>query len=219
MGIVKNLGWKLGSLVIAVLLWLAFSSAPLVVTTHTAPIVYSNLANGWMVAGNSPETVHLELRGPEGRLTVASLAETVVRFDLADVDGTDERTFTISESNLNLPPGVAFLRAVPSQLRLHLARLKEKEVPVEVRFSGALPAGYQLAGQSVAPEQLSIAGPETRVASVTRVQTDPIDLHNLTQSADYRVDAFVDDPQVHFEFAPASHRPPDYRTDRKITPT
>jgi diadenylate cyclase len=202
MGIAKNLGWKLGSLLLAVLLWLAFSSAPLVVTTHTAPIVYNNLANGWMVAGNSPETVHLELRGPAGRLTVSSLAETVVRFDLANVGGTEDRTFTISDSNLNLPPGVAFLRAVPSQLRLHLARLAQKVVPVEVRYSGALPAGYQLAGQSVSPEQLSIAGAETPVTSVTQVQTDPINLHSVTQSGDYRVDAFVDDPQVHFESPP-----------------
>jgi len=202
MGIPKNLGWKLASLLLSVLLWLAFSSAPLVVTTHTAPIVYNNLANGWMVAGNSPETVHLELRGPAGRLTVASLAETVVRFDLANAGSTEDRTFTISESNLNLPPGVAFLRAVPSQLRLHLARLAEKEVPVDVRLSGSLPTGYHLTGHSVSPEQLRIAGSDTHVMSVTQVQTDPIDLHSLTQSGDYRVDAFVDDPQVHFESPP-----------------
>lgn len=202
MGIAKNLGWKLGSLLLAVLLWLAFSSAPLVVTTHTAPIVYSSLSNGWMVAGNSPETVHLELRGPAGRLTVSSLAETVVRFDLANVGDTADRTFTISESNLNLPPGVTFLRAVPSQLRLHLARLAQKDVPVEIQFSGALPAGYQLTGQSVSPDRLSIAGTQTRVTSITGVQTDPIDLHSLTQTGDYRVDTFVDDPQVHFESPP-----------------
>jgi YbbR domain-containing protein len=202
MGFPKNLGWKLGSLLLAVLLWLAFSSAPLVVTTHTAPIVYSNIPNSWMVAGNSPETVHLELRGPAGRLTVSSLAETVVRFDLANAVSTEDRTFTISESNINLPPGVAFLRAVPSQLRLHLARLAQKDVPVEVRLSGPLPAGYQLAGQSVSPARLSIAGSDTRVASITQVQTDPVDVHSLTQSGDYRVDAFVDDPQVHFESPP-----------------
>jgi diadenylate cyclase len=202
MGFPKNLGWKLGSLLLAVLLWLAFSSAPLVVTTQTAPIVYRNLANGWMVSGNSPETVHLELRGPAGRLTVSNLAETVVRFDLASAGSTEDHTFTISESNLNLPPGVTFLRAVPSQLRLHLARLAQKDVPVEVRLSGSLPAGYQLAGQSVFPERLSIAGSDTRVASIAQVQTDPVDVHSLTQSGDYRVDAFVDDPQVHFESPP-----------------
>ncbi len=202
MGFPKNLGWKMVSLLLAVLLWLAFSSAPLVVTTHTAPIVYSNMASGWMVAGNSPETVHLELRGPAGRLTVESLAETVVRFDLANVASAEDRTFTIAESNLNLPPGVTFLRAVPSQLRLRLARLAEKVVPVEVRVAGSLPAGYRLAGQSVSPAQLRIAGSEARVTSITQVETDPIDLHSLTQSGDHRVDAYVDDPQVHFESPP-----------------
>jgi hypothetical protein len=49
---------------------------------------------------------------------------------------------------------------------------------------------------------LSIAGAETRVASITRVQTDTINLHSLTQSSDYPVDAFVEDPQVHFESPP-----------------
>ena len=58
-----------------------------------------------MVTGNSPENVHLELRGTAGRLTAASLAETVVLFDLANVEVAEDRTFTISESNLNLPPG------------------------------------------------------------------------------------------------------------------
>jgi diadenylate cyclase len=199
----KNLGWKLASLVLAVLVWLAFSSTPDVVTTYTAPIVYRNLNSGWMVTGNSPESVHLELRGGAGRLTAASLAETVVLFDLAYVKTVEDRTFTISESNLNLPPGVTFLRAVPSQLRLRLARLAAKEVPVEVQFSGSLPAGYRLTGQSVSPDRLSIAGSETRVTAVTQVQTDPVDLRGVTQSGERRVDAFVDDPQVRFESPPA----------------
>src|SRR5579862_2685990 len=152
----KNIGWKLASLFLAVLVWLAFSSTPDVVTTYTAPIVYRNLADGWMVTGNSPESVHLELRGTAGRLTAASLSEAVVLFDLANVKTTEDRTFTISESNLNLPPGVTFLRAVPSQLRLRLARLAAKEVPVVVQYSGSLPAGYRLTGESISPERLSI---------------------------------------------------------------
>jgi len=198
----KNLGWKLASLLLAVLVWLAFSSTPDVVTTYTAPIVYRNLASGWMVTGNSPENVHLELRGTAGRLTPSNLADAVVLFDLSNVKTPEDRTFTISESNLNLPPGVTFLRAVPSQLRIRLAQLASKEVPVEVQFSGSLPPGYRLTGQKVSPERLSIAGAENRVLSVAQVQTDPIDLRNLTQSGEHRVDAFVDDPQVRFESSP-----------------
>ena len=199
----KNLVWKLVSLLLAILVWLAYTSTPDVVTTYTAPIVYRNLASGWMVTGNSPESVHLELRGAPGRLTAASLAEAVVLFDLGNVNTTQERTFTIAESNLNLPPGVAFLRAVPSQLRLRLARMAGKEVPVEIQFSGSLPPGYRIREQSASPERLRVAGPEGRVSTISQVQTDPIELRTLSQSGEHRVDAFVDDPQVHFESSPA----------------
>jgi len=199
----KNLVWKLVSLLLAILLWLAYTSTPDVVTTYTAPIVYRNLAIGWMVTGNSPENVHLELRGTPARLTPASLADAVVLFDLGNVNTTQERTFTIAESNLNLPPGVAFLRAVPSQLRLRLARMAAKDVPVEIQLSGSLPSGYRIREQSVSPDRLRVAGPEARVSTVSQVQTDPIELRSLSQSGEHRVDAFVDDPQVHFESPPA----------------
>jgi len=147
----KNLGWKLGSLLLAILLWLAFSATPDIVTTHTAPILYRNLAPSLLVTGDAPENIHVELRGPAGQLTAASLAETVVLFDLASVSGPGERTFTISDANLNLPRNVMFLRAVPSQLRLRFARLLTRDVPVQIRFSGALPPGRQLVSKTSTP--------------------------------------------------------------------
>ncbi len=197
----KNIGWKLGSLATAILLWTAIEVTPNVITDHAAPILYRNLATGLMVAGDSPETVHVELRGTAPELTASSLADTVVVFDLSSVKTPGERTFSISDGNLNLPAGVTFLRAVPSQFRLRIVRLLRKEVPVEIQFSGSLPAGYRLAGQSVTPATLHVAGSETRVSNITKVETDAIDLGHLTQSGEYRVDAFAPDPQVHFESA------------------
>jgi diadenylate cyclase len=199
----KNIGWKLGSLLTAILLWLAVSVTPDTVTNHGAPILYRNLASDLMVTGDSPETIHVELRGTAGQLTAAALAGTVAVFDLSGVKSPGERTFTISDTNLNLPPGVIFLRAVPSQFRLRFARLVTKEVPVEIQFSGALPAGYRLARNSVSPKTLRIAGSEARVGGVAKVETDTIDLSRLTQSGEFRVDAFAADPQVRFESSPA----------------
>jgi diadenylate cyclase len=198
----KNLGWKLGSLLLAVLLWLAFSATPDVITSHSAPILYQNLASGLMVTGDSPDSVHVELRGPTGQLTAAALADTVALFDLSGVSEAGERTFTISETNLNLPPNVTFLRAVPSQLRLRFSRLLGKDVPVQIRFTGKLPEGYELVSKTVSPDRLRIAGSETRVLAVNAVETDAIDLSTVTQSGEYRIDAFVPDPQVRFESSP-----------------
>ena len=198
----KNLGWKLGSLLLAVLLWLAFSATPDIVTTHTSPILYRNLAPSLLVTGDAPENIHVELRGPAGQLTAASLADTVALFDLASVSGPGERTFTISDANLNLSRNVSFLRAVPSQLRLRFARLLTRDVPVQIRFSGALPPGRQLVSKTSTPETLRIAGSETQVLSVESVETDAIDLSAVTESTEYHVNTFVSNPQVRFESSP-----------------
>lgn len=200
--VAKNLGWKLGSLLLAILLWLAFSAAPDIVSTHTAPILYRNLAPSLLVTGDAPENIHVELRGPAGQLTAASLADTVALFDLASVGGPGERTFTISDANLNLPRNVGFLRAVPSQLRLRFARLLTRDVPVQIRFSGALPPGRRLASKSAVPETLRIAGSENQVLTVQNVETDAIDLSTVTESGEYHVNAFVSNPQVRFEAFP-----------------
>jgi YbbR domain-containing protein len=126
----------------------------------------------------------------------------VALLDVSNIDAPGERTVTIGGGNLNLPRGVMFLRAVPSQLRLRFSRIAAKEVPVEVRFSGALPAGYRVASQSVDPPKLRVVGSEARVDTVNGVETDAIDLGRLTQSGEHRVNAFVKDPQLRFESSP-----------------
>jgi hypothetical protein len=198
----NNLGWKLGSLLLAVLLWLAFSATPDIVTTHAAPILYRNLAPSLLVTGDTPESIHVELRGPAGQLSAASLSDTVALFDLASVSGPGERTFTLSDENLNLPRNVSFLRAVPSQLRLRFARLLTRDVPVQIRFSGALPPGRQLVSKTSTPETLRVAGAEAQVLSVENVETDAIDLSTVAKSGEYQVNTFVSNPQVRFESSP-----------------
>jgi len=198
----NNLGWKLGSLLLAVLLWLAFSATPDIVTTHAAPILYRNLAPSLLVTGDTPESIHVELRGPAGQLSAASLSDTVALFDLASVSGPGERTFTLSDENLNLPRNVSFLRAVPSQLRLRFARLLTRDVPVQIRFSGALPPGRQLVSKTSTPETLRVAGAEVQVLSVENVETDAIDLSTVSKSGEYQVNTFVSNPQVRFESSP-----------------
>ena len=79
----KNLGWKLGSLLAAVLLWLAVSVTPDVVTNHTAPVLYRNLSPDLMLTGDSPETIRIELRGSARELTSGALADTAAILDLS----------------------------------------------------------------------------------------------------------------------------------------
>jgi YbbR domain-containing protein len=189
-------------IMLAVLLWIAVSAEPDIVTTRAVPILYRNLAPRFLVTGDMPEAVRVEIRGSANQLSAAGLADTVALFDLGSVNAAGEWTFTISNDSLNLPRGVAFLRAVPSQLRLRIARLASMDVPVEVRVAGAVASGYRLVSATPAPPALRIAGSEARVAAISSVETDAVDLGGLAQSTERRVNAFISDPQVRFESSP-----------------
>jgi hypothetical protein len=200
--ITRNFGWKLGSLTLAVLLWFAILGEPELVTTHTAPILYKNLPRGLLIGSDALDQVRVELRGPSGKLSPDRLSEMTVLLDLADVKGPGERTFTLSDADFLLPQGVAFMRSVPSQLRLRFSVLSSREVPVNVRVYAPPPAGYRIVRQETVPDKLRIAGPEGRVSSVTGAETDALDLSGITANAEIKVNAFISDPQVRFEVSP-----------------
>jgi YbbR domain-containing protein len=87
-------------------------------------------------------------------------------------------------------------------MRLRIARLAAKKVPVEVGVTGEVPAGYRLVSTTATPDLLRITGSEGRVAAITHVETDAIDVSGLTQYVERRVNAFISDPQVRFESTP-----------------
>jgi YbbR domain-containing protein len=197
-----NLPWKALSLLIALGLWFALVREPELVTSHSAPIFFRNLPRDLEIGSDVPDRVHVEIRGPSGRLTPESLSDTAVEIDLSAVQAPGERTFTISAASLNLPTGVTFLRAVPSQLRLRFDRVLSKDVPVQVRTSAPPPSGYRVVWQEVRPERLRITGPENRVQEIEAAQTDPIDLSGVVSQAEFRVNAYLSDTQVRFDSAP-----------------
>ena len=200
--LVHNLGWKLGSLAVSILLWFAIVGEPEVATIHNVPILYKNLPPNLLIGSNAVDAVRVELRGPSSRLSNAALADVAFMLDLTSVEGPGERTFTLSDADIRLPDGVSFLRSIPSQLRLRLARLKSKEVPVEIRFGSPIGAGYRVVTQDVTPPVIRISGPENRIDAISSAPTDVIDLGGVTQSAEVRVNTFVPDPQVWFDSPP-----------------
>lgn len=197
-----NLGWKLASLVLAVLLWFAVVGEPELVTLQSVPVLYRNLPRGLLLLSDAPESVRVELRGPSGRLSQAILSQVFVALDLSNVAGPGEQTFTLSSTEFSLPQGIAFLRAVPSQLRLDFDRIASRDVPVKIRLKGSPPPGYRVVGQEIAPNVLRVSGPERRIEGLAGAETDLIDVQRLTQTTQVKTNAFIPDPRVQFESEP-----------------
>lgn len=195
----RNLSWKLLSVGIAFLLWISVAREPEVATSLSVPVDFKNMSDNLDITGNLPDRVRLELRGPSGRLTRDNLSAVAVVLDLSDAK-PGERTYSIRGRNLNLPVGVMFYRAVPSQLTLHFAELLTKEVPVEPVYTFK-PAGFRVTTVSVSPATVRIRGSEDRVAYITAVHTDPVQLSNLPSQV-LHTHVNIGDPQVRIVQAP-----------------
>jgi YbbR domain-containing protein len=192
----QNLGWKLLSLALAFALWAAFGRDVETATSVAARVHYKNLAGDLDISSGLPGEVTLELRGPSSRLQQSSLASVSVVLDFAHIQRPGEHTFNITASNANLPLGVAFSRAIPAQIRVLFDHILTRDVPVEPRYSGVPPAGYEMSRGELEPSTLRIRGPESRIARVTSLQTDPIDLTGIVGERDGQVHVWTGDPQV-----------------------
>jgi hypothetical protein len=197
-----NLGWKLGALGLAVLLWLAVAGQPELVAIQSVPVLYRNLPPALLLLSDAPDQVRAELRGPSGRLTRATLSDAFAALDLAGVLSPGDQTFTLSAADFSLPQGVRFVRAVPSQVRLRFDRMLSKVVPVELRLTGHPPDGYIVSAESVEPQALNVSGPESSVSAIRAAQTDPVDLSAIAQTTEIKVNAFVSEPRAQFDSPP-----------------
>jgi YbbR domain-containing protein len=201
--VIENAGWKVVSLLIAVVLWALVNSEPEMGAFATAPVEYKNLPEDLEVSSEPVTTVSLELRGPSGQLRSINNGglHPAVILDMSGVR-PGERTFAINSSNVKLARGVRLVRSIPSEVRVQLERRVMKSVPVRPRFTGEGVNGYEIARWSVGPPQLSVSGPADHVARIHQVFTDPIDVSNVLGTSEFRVNAYVGDPYVRFHTPP-----------------
>lgn len=196
-----NLGWKLLAVALAVLLWLTLVGNPSLTKSISAPVEFKNVPKDIEISSEIPERVHLEIQGPEARLSARNLERAAVILNLSSVTQPGERTFFVEQGSIELPPGVELLRAVPSQLRLEFERSAVREVPVQVKFS-VPPAGFRVQSSQAIPAQVKVAGPESHVTGAQSATTDAIDVSGVVGEKVFHVKAFVADPLVRFQSSP-----------------
>jgi YbbR domain-containing protein len=195
----QNLGLKIFSLLVSLLLWFTYASDPEIGAFVSAPVEYKNMPEDLEIGSELAPAVSLDVRGPSAKVTGFSAANPTVALDFSGVNKPGEVTYQINERNVDVPSGVRLVRAIPAQIRLEFERRIRRDVPVQARFSGAPPPGYDMVRYEVSPRNLTVAGPESHVEGVEYAVTDPVDLSSLVAASEFQVNAFVSDPHVRFE--------------------
>lgn len=197
--ITENWHYKLFAVALSTVFWLLIVDESELATTISAPVEYKDIPRDLEMTSDIDERIRLELRGPASKLRPDLLDNTVVVIDLGPVQRAGEQTFSIRQNNTNLSPGVTLERAVPARVRLQFERRLTRTVPVSVRIGSNPGAGYEVASITAEPRQIAITGSESRVRTVDSVQTDPVDLDEVTGEEQFQVESYVSEPQVRIE--------------------
>lgn len=194
--IFANLGWKLLSLAVAVVIWALVASEPELSTFTAVRLEYKNLPEDLEIVSEPVASLVLELRGPSGELM--GMGDSIRPEVVVDMSSArpGEHTYAIGRSNVKVTRGLRLVRAIPAELRFRFESRRERHVPVEARFVGAGQNGYEVAHSVVSPHAVLISGPRSHVARVISANTDQIDVSNLVGTSEFHVSIFVDDPLV-----------------------
>lgn len=178
--VTTNIGTKVISVIIAIVLWFIVLGSRNVEVVKEIPLEVITPAE--LVPSNEiPDRISFRLGGPKAFLrAVLDRREEPIRVNLSGAK-SGLVTYRFFSDNIRVPIGVKVLSINPAAILIKLEHMKEREIPIRVELKGVPPEGYKIATVSVKPEMIRIKGAESRVDGVTELSTVPIDVSGLKQ--------------------------------------
>ena len=182
--VVSNLGTKVVSVVIAIVLWFVVLGSRNIEVSKEIPLEIVTPSE--LVASNEiPEKISFKLAGPKAFLrAILDRHEEPIRVNLSGAK-PGLVTYRFFADNIRLPIGVKVLAVNPTAILIKLEAQKKRDVPIKVELRGAPPEGYRISKTEVKPSTVRIRGPESRIESIAEVFTLPIDVTGLKHTVEY----------------------------------
>lgn len=201
--LLDNLSLKLGSIALAAVLWSLIANEPPVEVAFQPVLEFRNMPQHLELSTEAPSSVLVRVRGPGSVVRQLSPRDLAVSLNLAEFDRPGERSYLLSVSDVKTPSGVRVVQIVPAQVRVRFEARLEREIPITPRIVGQFVPRYQLAGYQVLPPTVRVVGPESHVAPLESVATDPVEISGVIARAQFWVNAVVPDPLVRIQGQPS----------------
>jgi YbbR domain-containing protein len=196
-----NLGLKLISLALAIVLWLVVAGEKTSEIGLTVPVELQNLPKDLEVVGEAVDAVEVRLRATPAIVRRLDRQDIALRVDLGGVE-EGEHFFHLTEQTVRRPFGVSVVRLSPSSLTLNLERTLTRELPIKARIIGSPAPGFEAAEIATQPQTVRVAGPRSRVQALANVVTEAISVDQVQQSVLRTVNIGIADPLVRIEGSP-----------------
>ena len=193
----RNPGLKALAFVIAVALWILVSGEEESVRVYNVPLDFTN-AGDRMLAGDTPGTVQVRIRGSESVLR--SLAEDDLRIpiDLSSAPAPRRMIQRLDPGSVQgVPSGAAVESVSPDHLTLAIERKVSRVIRVSARLEGSPAPGYRTTEIDLNPDQVTVEGPESEVSRLSLVLTKPVPIQGKQQTFTALAGTSIENSRVH----------------------
>jgi diadenylate cyclase len=149
--------------------------------TFDIPVEYMNRNPAQEIIATSTDKIKLQVSGSYALIKTIREDQLRVRIDLNKA-ATGSNTFTISQENLTLPPGLVLKEVDPSVIEVSLDTITEKKLPVQADWVGKLAEDLIMVRATPAPDRIPVIGGSRMLESLSTLYTEPIPLDDIKTS-------------------------------------
>ncbi|MCD6387868.1 MAG: diadenylate cyclase CdaA [Desulfobulbaceae bacterium] len=178
--------FKLGIAAAAVIIfitgiWFSFSRGVETLVSLEVPIVYQNRDPGMELMGSSLNTVNVHLSGAGALIRSIKPKQVKVRVNL-DKAVVGLNSFTLTQENISLPPGIILKKVEPQVVDVSLDIPIKKKLPIQIDWVGKLADHLILESASVDPKRVSVIGGSKILKHINTIYTEKVPLGNIDKS-------------------------------------
>ncbi len=145
------------------------------------PIHFVKMPLGLTLAGPPVRGIEIRVRGPMA--AIQALPGLKLRYEL-DLSGMKAgiQSIPVKKEHIPLPRGISFVGTNPTHLTVRIENETRKSVPVILSLSGKPARGFFMESAVVEPSAVVLAGPESILAAIDKIQTKPVSLNSRSES-------------------------------------
>jgi hypothetical protein len=162
-------------------IWFSFARGQETITSLEIPIEYTDRSARMEIFGASVNTINLSLSGSGALIRSLNPDQVKVKLDLSRAK-VGPNAFTITRQNIDLPPGITLKSVAPAAVDVTLDVPEERELPIQVDWSGKLPENLRMEKVKLIPERVRVVGGSQFLKKIDTLYTNKLSLDNLTTS-------------------------------------
>ncbi|NTV14719.1 MAG: YbbR-like domain-containing protein [Desulfobulbaceae bacterium] len=179
-------GFKLISLLFALLMWYFVVGEDKIDLTVYVPIEITNLPQNLVIANQYKKQLEVAVSGPRGLVRTISNQRITRPIDLTDAKpGT--QIFQNRAEAIHFPRGITIQRIQPANTTLTIDNLLERELPINAVTTGEPAVGFRVVSITAKPSSLSLKAPAEALKVTDFLSTKPVDISGITASLSKQV--------------------------------